>query len=154
MKTPKYDVTVKSMRTGNSIRTLQVAPGEFMAPDPKVDEVPRFGIYKLVPDGRGGFRPVFDCTPQRVRLSRDLPRQLGLSITQATLKVLCAGGFVESSRPTPRVILIDLGSLCKHLEAAEDPAFWTEAKLKQYSDAKAMVSASGNHALVDEEDDV
>lgn len=141
---------IESMATGKKIKVVQVAPGEFTA-DASLGEIPRYGLFHMVPDGAGNFRPVLYTVSRRVKLTARLPKQLGLDLTSHSLRVLCEAGFVEYSRPTPRTIQIDLESLAKHLAATEDPEYWTEKRLAQFSQARTYVTQRGESKGEDDE---
>lgn len=121
-------------------RLVEIAPGQWAAGDIHPSDVPRYGLVRLMRQTDGSYIPVLKQHSQYVRMSHDLPEQLGLKgLSPKTLYRIIAAGFVASSRPAPAVILVDLLSLSEHVEAARDPEFWTPEKRRRWSDACAEI---------------
>lgn len=127
-----------NMATGAQTRTqlTQIEPGKWIAGDIHPDDVPRYGIVRMMRQADGTYLPILRQHSQYVRMCAELPEQLGLKdLPVRTLYRIINAGFVEISRPAPNVILVDLVSLADHIHAARDPEFWTPMRRKQYQDA-------------------
>ncbi len=121
-------------------RLSEVAPGQWAAQTIHPDDVPRYGLVRMMRQADGTYLPILKHHSQYVRMTRELPEQLGLKdLPSRTLYRIIAAGFVAHSRPAPNVILVDLVSLTEHVQAARDPEFWTPMRRKQYSDACAEI---------------
>jgi hypothetical protein len=144
-KTAPRTATLVNLATGQEAKTrlIEVAPGQWTAPAIEPDDVPRYGIVRMMRQTDGRYLPVLKHYGQYVRMSRDLPEQLGFrGLSSMTLYRLCSAGFVCSSKPGPGVILVDVLSLAEHIEAARDPEFWTPERRKCWSDACASVQSN------------
>ena len=86
---------------------------------------PRFGVvrFQTLPDGT--LKPVLRTQDEWVRMTENLPRDLGLSISNDTLKRLCRSGIVLWRQITPGGYELNLHSLDAHLQGcANDPEYW------------------------------
>lgn len=147
MTNPKT-IPLINLATGEAAKTRlsQVAPGEYAAAEIHPDDVPRYGIVRLMRQADGTYVPVLRNHGQYIRISEDLPEKLGLKgIAFKTLYRLVAAGFVACSRPAPNVILVDVLSLSEHLQATRDTEFWTPERRRIWSDACTEVQ--GNRAI-------
>lgn len=131
--------TVKRMDTGEEIEASvsEVAPGIFATTELAPEEVPRFGIVRMLrqPDGR--YIPVLTGYGQMMRMGDQFVRKCGIEgLSTRTLYRLIAAGFVRCRRPAPNVIFVDLVSLVEHLEKTEDPEFWNAENLRRYRQAE------------------
>jgi hypothetical protein len=117
---------------------IEVTPGQWIASHVHPDDVPRIGLVRLMRQADGSYIPVLKAQSQLVRMTRDLGENVGLhGLSWKSLYRLIGSGFVQSSRPTPNVILVDLASLFAHVEAARDPEFWTPQRRAIWSQAVA-----------------
>jgi hypothetical protein len=137
-----------SSLTGKEMKTdlVEIAPGEW-APGP-VDamDVPRYGLVWLMRQTDGSYLPVLKMHSLYVSMSHELPSQLGLKGFPArSLYRLISAGFVASTCPTPANIMVDLGSLAQHIEAARDPEFWTPERRARWSTAIAESRRDGTN---------
>lgn len=132
MSTPLTDlVTGKPLKT----EVRQIAPGTFEPCDTVPDDAPRYAMVRLMRQSDGSLLPVVKLFGQYRRLV-GLAEDLGIrDLSYRTLKRLVETGFVDSIRPSPSVVLVDMESLCKHIEATRDPEFWTPRRRAQYSDS-------------------
>ncbi len=131
-----------NLATGRSAATpmVEIAPGQWTAGDIHPDDVPRYGLVRMMRQIDGRYLPVLKQHSQYVRMSHDLPELLGLKgLSPKTLYRIIAAGFVASARPAPNVILVDLLSLTEHVQAARDPEFWTDPRRRRWSDAIAEI---------------
>lgn len=143
-KTPR----LINLATGEPAKTrlVEVAPGQYAVGEIHPEDVPRFGVVRMMRQGDGSYIPVLKQSGQYVRMARELPDLLGLKgLSSNTLYRLVAAGFVGSSRPAPGVIMVDLLSLCEHIEAAKDTEFWTHERRIRWSNA--IAETQGNRFL-------
>jgi hypothetical protein len=121
-----------------STKLVEIAPGEWVPSGIHPDDVPRFGLVRMMRQPDGTYLPVLKTHTQYVRMHRGLPAALGFKDMSAQcLYRLMDGEFVQCSRPSPGVVMVDLGSLAGHIEAARDPEFWTPERLDRWSKACA-----------------
>lgn len=126
---PLIDIT-----TGKPLKTAvrQISPGTWEPCDLVPDDAPRYAVVKLMRQGDGSVIPVLNLFGQYRRVA-GLADALGIrGLSQRTLERLVETSFVESIRPAPAVTLVDMASLCRHLEATRDPEFWTDRRRAQY----------------------
>ena len=120
--------------TGKSIaaQSIQIAPGKTIHVATQEEDVPRYGIFRMVRQSDGSYLPVLKTFETLLKLDEvlDLLRIPGLS--RRTLARLCETGFVDCTRPSPNSQLVDVGSLLAHLQAARDPEFWTSQRRAQF----------------------
>lgn len=117
-------------------RLAQIAPGCYVPRSIDPADLPRYGYFRLMRQRDGSYLPILKHWGQWRRLDDDLWRHLGLQgLSKRTFLRLCNAGFIRRIRPSPKVILVDLGSLCDHLSAAEDPEFWTPERIRQFQNA-------------------
>lgn len=131
MKTPQLTL----IQDGSAARTqlVEIAPGQYVAPRIAAEDVPRYGLFKLLRQTDGSIFPVLKHYAQHVRMTHDLCTRLGLEgLSKGSLYRLIQAGFVACKRPTPNVILVDLGSLVEHVEATRDPEFWTPERISRF----------------------
>ncbi len=129
-----------SSLTGETMATemVQVAPGVWEPGVIDQRDVPRYGLVWMMRQADGSYLPVLKAHALYVSMSHDLPAQLGLKgLSFRGLYRLITAGFVVSTSPTPKNILVDLGSLAQHIENARDPEFWTEERRRRWSNALA-----------------
>jgi hypothetical protein len=135
-----------SSLTGREMATdlVEITPGVWEPGTVDPRDVPRYGLCWLMRQTDGSYLPIIKAHALYVSMSHDLPGQLGLKgLSSRSLYRLIAAGFVASTSPTPGTILIDLGSLATHIEAARDPEFWTSERRKRWSDAIAETRRDG-----------
>ncbi len=132
MSKPLIDLASgKPLATG----VRQLAPGKFEACEFIPDDAPRYGMVRLMRQTDGSLLPVLKLFGQYRRLA-GLATELGIrDLSQRTLDRLVETGFIQSIRPSPSVILVDMESLCQHLENTRDPEFWTPRRRAQYRDS-------------------
>lgn len=117
---------------------VEAAPGVFVAPTVAPEDVPRYGICKLMRQPDGSYIPVLKQYSPHVRMDSNALGNAGLNaLSRRTLYRLIAAGFVAHSRPAPNLIMVDLASLAEHLEKTKDPEFWTSARLEQFRRSEA-----------------
>ena len=136
--------TIHSLLTGEPMATTlsEVTPGAFEEANVHTADVQRYGLAWLMRQADGRYLPVLKGHSQHVKLTRELPGQLGFKdLSYGGIRRLITAGFVSSSRITPDVIHIDLASLAEHIQATRDPEFWSRANRRKYSDAAAEVSS-------------
>jgi tryptophanyl-tRNA synthetase len=136
---------VTSLLTGQLLATTlaETTPGQYEAPSIHAGDVQHYGLVWLMRHADGTYTPVLKGHSQHVKLTRELPQQLGFKdLSYRGLLRLVTAGFVASSRITPDVIHIDLASLVEHMQATRDPEFWSKANRRRYSDASAEVTRS------------
>jgi len=132
------------IRDGQPAHTqlVEIAPGTFAAPTVHPADVPRFGLVKMMRQPDGTYLPMLKHHGQWRRCGEDLLKDAGLeALPLRTFYRLVNAGFVKQSRPTPMVILVDLGSLVDHLDAASDPEFWTPERRKRFVQADDWIGA-------------
>jgi len=123
------------IRDGQTAQTqlVEVAPGQYTATAVHPADIPRYGLVRMMRQGDGSYIPVMKQYAQHARMCRELCSRIGLDgISPNTLYRLIQAGFVESKRPSPNVILVDLGSLVEHVEATRDPEFWTRDRIARF----------------------
>jgi hypothetical protein len=103
---------------------IQVVPGKNIQPAPEDSKLPKVALVSWQKIGPGEYRPVVRIHERWVKLTCDLPEQLGMGIDYRTVMRLATAGFIASRRPTPNSLLLDLESWFTHLEATKDPEFW------------------------------
>lgn len=131
------------MLTGEVMGTTlsELTPGAFEEPAVHNADVQRYGLAWLMRQADGRYLPVLKGHSQHVKLTRDLPAQLGFKdLSYRGLLRLVTAGFVASSRITPDVIHIDLASLVAHILATRDPEFWSRANRRKYSDVSTEIT--------------
>ncbi len=117
-------------------RLAQLAPGCYVPRVIEPADVPRYGIFRLMRQTDGSYVPILKHWGQWRRLDESLWKDLGIAdLKKRTLYRLFNAGFIRHSRPSPNVILVDLGSLVDHLAATEDPEFWTPERVSQLQNA-------------------
>jgi hypothetical protein len=142
MKLPKLTL----IRNGADAHTalVEVAPGQYAAPGVHPSDVPRYGLVRLMRQPDGTYAPVLKHHGQWMRCGAELLKNCGLeALPLRTFYRLINAGFVKKSRPSPNVILVDLGSLVDHIEASSDPEFWTAERMKQFRQAEDWIGAKG-----------
>lgn len=117
-----------------------------IAPDAKPTEnlaerVPTIGVVRLARDPKGRLIPMLRTWKPEVRLTKDLPAQLGIEIDYRTLCRLISAGFIRARRPAPRLTLVSIESLIEHLDLCRDPEFWEGENLERYQLAQAEGTA-------------
>jgi len=140
MSEPNKKAPILKLANGREAKTelVEIAPGQWAVGNIHPDDVPRVGLVRLMRQVDGTYLPVLKLHSQYVRMTRDLGENVGLhGLSWKSLYRLIGAGFVESSRPTPNVILVDLVSLAAHVEAARDPEFWTPQRRAIWSQACA-----------------
>ena len=106
---------------GRHATVCEPAPGRRVALV-DAESLPTHGIVKMLRQTDGRYLPVVTRYGKLVRLSDQLPRELGIEIHPRVLKRLVSSGLVRGSRPGPDTLLIDLGSLLDHPKRTQDPA--------------------------------
>lgn len=142
MSDKSHPPTLINLSNGQPAATplVQIAPGQWAVGNIHPDDVHRYGLVRMMRQTDGRYIPVLKQYTQYIRVTRELPEQLGLKgLSPKTLYRIIAAGFVASSRPAPNVILVNLFSLAEHVENARDPEFWTREKRKRWSDACAEI---------------
>jgi hypothetical protein len=132
------------IRSGLPAQTqlVEIAPGHYAAPTVHPADVPRFGLVKLMRQTDGTYLPMLRHHGQWRRCGEDLLKDTGLeAMSYRTFYRLVNAGFVKQTRPAPNVILVDLGSLVDHIEAAGDPEFWTPERRKRFMQADDWIGA-------------
>lgn len=116
----------------------EVAPGQMAEMQVPREAIDRYGLVKMMRLKDGTVRPIMRTWSSMMRITRDLPRQLGLDMSVHTLHVLVRSGLVRGSKPAPSTTLIDVDSLMRHIqqttgERARD--YWTAERHRQYQEA-------------------
>jgi hypothetical protein len=114
---------------------VQLAPGQESGVSVPRESVPRYGVVQLMRQTDGTYIPVLKTWSETVRLTCNLPHELGLDISYNTLTRLVIAGFISGQRIAPETTLIDLESLVAHMEACRDPEFWNAKRIEQYRQA-------------------
>jgi hypothetical protein len=124
----RHAVTGKALAT----QAIHVAPGKVIHAAVAPDDVPRYGVFRMVRQPDGSYLPVLKTFDALMKLDDvlDMLRIAGLS--RRTLARLIETGFVECTWPSPYVRLVNVESLVEHLVAARDPEFWTPARRAQF----------------------
>jgi hypothetical protein len=120
------------LRSSGGMAIIQIAPGQTVdIPVPR-GAIPKYAWVRLhqLPDGN--YLPVMKHWGQMIRLEKGTPQALGLDCGYRTLLRLIKSGLVRGVRVAPNSWLLDLDSLGRHLEAAADEEFWTEARVRQF----------------------
>lgn len=116
----------------------EIAPGQKIKTKVPRECLTSFGMVRLNQQPGGHRVPDLRTWQRLVRLTDDLPARLGLDIDSDTLRVLCYAGFVQASRPTPFVTLVDVQSIMDHIDATSGDnaaTWWTEERRIQYRQA-------------------
>jgi hypothetical protein len=116
---------------------VEVAPGEEVAPWPVHLPMPvRIGVFEMIEEADGRFRPVMRLHSTWVRMTMDVTERLGLGTTYASLRRLIVAGFVKGRQLTPNSHSFCIQSFFQHVERVRaDPEFWTGENLRRYQQA-------------------
>lgn len=125
--TPQKESSAVSIYPTN--KTIEVAPGERYTDIPAAN-VPKAGIVRWVPAGDGTYRPRLQVMETWVRVGQC--EQFGIHIKRDTLIRLGIAGFISICQPSPMTPSISIESLIAHMEASQDPEFWTDERLERY----------------------
>lgn len=128
MEEKKESVPVVGAKPGTKI---EIAPGQTVAPI-DIADVEQVAIADIVPQGDGTFRAVARLSRRWLAVSPRTLRRLGIDHSPTTLHRLIRAGFVRGRQPSPRVYEFELESYLEHLQACEDPEFWTEQRREFY----------------------
>ena len=102
--------------------------------------MPIYGFVRYVANGDGTFRPLVRTWHEYVKLTEDTPARLGLAnIDYRVISRLGMAGFVKVLKITPNNTLVNVKSLMDHIEAAHDPEFWDEKKIRRYRAASMEI---------------
>ncbi len=127
---PKNNVTIWPIR-----KKVEIAPGKNFVTIPP-ENVPTIAIAKLVPQGDGTYKAIASIQRRYVRLTRDLPSNLGIGVDYNTLKRLIISGFVRGGKVSPSAYYVDIISVFEHVEKCfNDPEYWTKQRLLSYKRA-------------------
>ncbi|MES2707139.1 MAG: hypothetical protein V4726_11115 [Verrucomicrobiota bacterium] len=86
------------------------------------EAVGQYGLVKLVLLPDGTLKAIWKSWNATMRITRDLPRRLGLDVDFGTLHILVRSGIVRGSKFSPFTTLIDLDSLMTHIRRATGEA--------------------------------
>lgn len=129
-KLPEAALVWKEEAQKEKARLVWITPtGQRFIRVPQVPP-PRYVAVQHDADGKEEFHD-WSCY---VKSGHDLPERLGLDIDHQTLLRLVKAGFIGAVAITPRNYLISLTSLDQFLRDAADPAFWTQARRREYSE--------------------
>lgn len=110
---------------------VEIVPGKKIAAL-DISQIERVAIADILPQGDGTFRAVARVTSRWLSVTPRNLRKLGSDHSVRTVQRLIKAGFVRGRQPSPRVNEFDLLSYLEHLEACEDPEFWTEHRRELY----------------------
>lgn len=131
------EVDLHLVGTDHTVRAAEIAPGIYAPSEALPREVvPRYGICQLMRQADGSYLPVLKGWAPKWKLVTDpekIRAALGIAINYRTLIRLWRAGFIAASMPGPSTTLIDLASLTNHLNATQDPEFWTPERRARYS---------------------
>lgn len=116
-------------------RIIEIAPGVTLSRPQLAAATPEFGVVRMRREANGQLTPMLRTWKAEVKLTKDLPEQLGVEIDYRTMLRLAAAGFISTRRPSPRLTLVNIASLIEHMDACQDPEFWTPARMKRWNDA-------------------
>lgn len=131
--TPRKDL-VTVYPTGIKIR---ISPDETVADWPDHIPVPsRIGVFEWSAQADGAYKPKIRLQNKMVKMSLDVPEELGLGCSYKTLRRLMIAGFVASEQVSPGQYAFDLQSFYQHrAKVRADPEFWTGANLRRFMEA-------------------
>jgi len=118
-------------------RIIEIAPGQTLPRVELAQHVPAFGIVRMRRETNGQLTPLLRTWEPEVRLTKDLPEQLGLELDYRTLSRLAASGSALLDKPAPRLTLISIPSLVAHMDECADPEFWTPERTARFNAARA-----------------
>jgi hypothetical protein len=120
---------------------VEIAPGVWAGAIPPED-IPPVGFHSWIPlnDGSGAYRPVVRTFQQRLQLTKDIGKYLGVGLpdtkeTRAvymTIRRLIMSGFVKARQIGPGSIEVDLLSFWQHYQRAGQPGFWNKENRRRY----------------------
>lgn len=117
---------------------VEVSPGKVATMNLPRHKIGKFGLTKIILTADGTPQIVWKSWHTKVRITRDLPRQLGLPVDVETLRCLYNAGIVKGTKFSPAVTMIDLDSLAEHLEAASGEKareYWAGWRSEAYGEA-------------------
>ncbi len=131
MKFTKLPALLLSESAIKRLPMVEIAPGKTSPQLPR-SAVRRFFFVEMVWAADGTIHPVLRKFPSMARIS--IVSQC-LGISPQTINRLLLNGFVEYSQNNPKVKLVCLASLVRHLKACSEPGFWTLARREKYNSA-------------------
>lgn len=100
------------------------------------DTIPRFGVVEILQARDGSVVPIIKNWGQKIRLTHDLPRRLGLDLSRSSLLRLMRADFIRYHQVTPGTILLDVASVAEHVAATQNgQEFWTPERIRRYREA-------------------
>ncbi len=130
---------------------VEVSPGQFETVTFPTAAASRWGAVRLrqVP-GSATLRFELRTWTREYRLTDKPQRDLGLPMHWQWYIVMgYLGKFFKVRRPSPRVTLIDLDSLHRHLEASEEPGFWTPERIERAEAARQSYNGKEHRAIME-----
>lgn len=125
---------IKVVGTGVSV---ELAPGETLPVEIPREAIPRYGIVQMMRQADGSYLPVLLPWGKTVRMHNDIGRkELGVDISYKTLMRLGKAQFIRIYAIAPQAYELDLKSFYDHIEAVQDPEFWTPERRQLYIDAR------------------
>lgn len=116
----------------------EVAPGKFSTIDLPRESLNQYGFVKTVLLNDGTPKILWKTWAATARITRSLPKSMGLDIDFSTLHILVRAGIVEGSKVSPFTTLINIDSLMRHIANASGEAargYWTPELQEAYSEA-------------------
>jgi hypothetical protein len=129
---------------------VEIAPGEFMAQAP-VRFAPKVGVVKFVRVEANLYQPVIQALPLLV--TRAAWREDLYGCGWKTAQSLAFAGFVEYRRPAPGKMSLVVESWLDHLNASNDPNFWTLERRRALAEARSVLTRMKSAGEEDVEDD-